>query len=91
MYFFLSFRDSDLNVNLGACIVQADSQAIAIHKAWLFKINPGGEVLGYSMTEDEYVQEDMELNRLYSPDELEKLGYKKISEIRSDDESFRLN
>ena len=81
MYQFLSFVDLDINKNIGVCIVQANSMEEGIHKAWILKINPGGEVMGFSLSEEGFEKESLELNRLYTSDEAESLGYKKIKDF----------
>jgi len=45
-YFFLSFRNPEINRNLGVSIVKAETLHEAICSSHEKKINPGGEVLG---------------------------------------------
>lgn len=77
-YMFLSFRDAKANKNLGACIVEAPGFKEAILKVWRLGLNPGGEVLSFGLTEEDFEHEDLELNRLYGPEEMQKFGYEKI-------------
>ena len=69
--YFLSFRDPDRNRNLGCCnvIVEGDLEA-ALSKTRDLGINPGGEVMAYRIEEPE-----LELNRLYSRQEMKDLDY----------------
>ena len=78
-YFWLSFRDPDINLNLGCTIINdADDLDTAIQKAWDLGINPGGEVLGTLMTEEMFKEEGLEADRLYTRSEMIELGYEKI-------------
>lgn len=79
-YYFLSFRDPDINRNLGVCIVQAPTLRAAIVKAYKKDINPGGEVASFELTESEFIEEGLELDRLYSREEMKEMGYKSLSE-----------
>jgi len=77
-YYYLSFRDPDIDRNLGVCIVKADTLLGAINTAHNLKINPGGEVLSYRLTENEFIAQNMILNRLYSREEMIERGHKKV-------------
>lgn len=72
-YFFLSFRNPKINKNLGCCQVIAANNKAAVNVAHKLGINPGGEVAVFRLQE----KEDIEINRLYSPEELNDLGYQK--------------
>ena len=74
-YWFLSFREVKKNQNLGVCVVQAEDEDLALGESWLKKVNPGGEVLFAKMTEEEFKSEGLELDRLYSREEMKDLGY----------------
>jgi hypothetical protein len=74
-YWFLSFREAEKNLNLGVCVVQAEDEESALDESWLKKVNPGGEVLFAEMTEEEFKSEELELDRLYSRQEMKDLGY----------------
>lgn len=78
-YQFLSFVSAETKKNIGVCIVKADTFDEAIKAAWGKKINPGGEVMGFKLTDIE--NEDLELDRLYSPEELNAFGYKKVLDL----------
>ena len=81
-YMFLSFRDPEINKNLGACIIDdVDNVKDAVDKAWELDINPGGEVLGFLLTEEDFAQEDMDANKFYTTEQLDQRGYKRISEM----------
>jgi hypothetical protein len=80
MYTWLSFRDPDLNLNLGCTIVRASNFHEAVTKAHDLGINPGGEVLGWKMTEQQVIAEGLEIERLYNRSELKQMGYKNISQ-----------
>ena len=73
MLHWLSFADAQgTGKNLGVCVVEADSFIGAVEKAHRLKINPGGEVQGATVDE---MEGDMELDRLYSRDEMIDMGY----------------
>ena len=74
-YYFLSFRNPDVPLNLGACIVQSTSVKDAIMLAHLLRINPGGDVHVYEMSEEGFKEQHMELNRLYSREEMLKMNF----------------
>ena len=78
-YVWLSFRDPDLNLNLGCAIVEARNFHEAVTLAHDLGINPGGEVLGAMLTEQQAISEGLEVNKLYSRDELIAMDYKTIS------------
>ena len=76
-YFWLSFRNPDKNINLGVAIIEdADNLVIAIAKAHTLNINPGGEVFGVLCTEEQFKEEGLEANRLYTRQEMIKKDYK---------------
>lgn len=51
-WFWLSFRNKETNTFLGVSIIQASNFKKAFLLSWSLKINPGGEVLAYNITED---------------------------------------
>ena len=74
-YVFLSFRDPRKNLNLGVAVIKAGTfkEAVALpHKKG---VNPGGEVLGTSMTAKEFKEEGLDVDRLYSRAEMIGMGY----------------
>lgn len=77
-YIWLSFRDPDINLNLGCAIVEARNMHEAVTIAHDLGINPGGEVLSTQLTEQQAISEGLELNRLYSREELMAMDYKTI-------------
>ena len=74
-YMWLSFRDPENNVNLGVCIVEATDFTKAVDKAWELGINPGGEIGGYSLNQEQFEAEELGLNKLYSRQDMIDLGY----------------
>jgi hypothetical protein len=84
-YFFLSFRDVEKNRNLGACVVFAPNSNTSLNLAWHHKINPGGEVLIFELTEKIFQEQGMELNRLYSREELRSMDFKFIHAVNEKD------
>lgn len=80
-YMFMSFRDPIKNINLGVCIIKSPPDVkVAIEKAWELDINPGGEVASCPLTEEGFIEQDLELNRLYSKQEIINKGFKKVND-----------
>ena len=70
-WYFLSFRDSGRNRNLGCCNVSVSGGLEeALEKTRKLRINPGGEVMAYLIKEPE-----LKPDRLYSRKEMLSLGY----------------
>lgn len=82
MYVFLSFRDPEINLNLGCVITQAQNFEEAIEKTHKLGINPGGEVMGYEIIDPMPDLECMELDRLYSREEMLAMKYKFLHEVK---------
>ena len=74
-YWFLSFRDAEKNRNLGVSVVQAESMELALGESWLKRCNPGGEVLFNELSEEDFAEQGLKLNRLYSRKEMTDLGF----------------
>lgn len=74
-YFFMSFRDVDENKNLGVCIVQEEDSEKAVQKATELGINPGGEVLLFELDDEEFRNQGLNLNTLYSRSQMRDLGF----------------
>ncbi len=79
MYQFLSFVSDKTKKNVGACIVEANDIKEAVQIAWDKEINPGGQVMAFPLADLD--DEDLELNRLYTPEELNAFNYQKISDV----------
>lgn len=72
-WFWLSFRDVDTDTSLGVAIVEGGGIVEACLNAKLKKCNPGGEVLGYPLSEEHLPAEELR-NRLLSEQELVDAG-----------------
>jgi len=68
--FWLSFADED--GHLGSCAVESTTEIGAVTKAHTLGINPGGEVaiVECPTTREEFLEHDLELDRLYTKEEL---------------------
>ena len=85
-YVFMSFRDPAINKNLGVCIVIAKNLRNATEISWAKGINPGGEIAGYNLTDAQFKIENLELNRLYTREEMLSKGYKTMKVRKQKDE-----
>ena len=74
-YIWLSFASEETGKNLGICVVEALTLDEALKKAWSLKLNPGGTVAGYSMDDEQFQKQKVELNRLYTRQEMTDLGH----------------
>ena len=74
-YMWLSFADEKTGTNLGVCIVEANDFDEGLKKSWKYSINPGGHVAGYSLNEEQFQKQKVELNRLYTRQEMTDLGH----------------
>ena len=74
-YMWLSFREPKENLNLGCVIVKGSNLNDAVQRAWELNLNPGGEIAGFLLTEEQVKEENLEVERLYTKDELVELGY----------------
>ena len=84
IYMFLSFADPESGVNKGVCIVEASEMIEAVSKAAQLNINPGGEVLASPMTLEQFKGEPLALNTLYTSEQVKKLGYHSIGDIKGE-------
>ena len=77
MYVFMSFGSPHTGKNLGACIVEVDDPNQANEKCKELGLMPDecNQARGYPL--DSIEDESMELNRFYTPTELEAMGYQK--------------
>lgn len=80
MYYFLSFVNQEINENMGVCIVDAPNLDEAIRKAWKLGINPGGQVSFAKIEKSEMEDNDLELDRLYSKQDMMDRGYMTIKQ-----------
>ena len=77
-YWWLSFRDDNDDYCLGVCIVEAANGDNALQVSHVKGINPGGEAMIFELPETALSDEGLELDRLYSSEELENLGFERV-------------
>jgi hypothetical protein len=82
MYVYLSFCDEVKHKSLGVCIVEVDDQMQAIQEAWDQGVNPGGEVLAFTLTAGQFKAQELEVNRLYSREELVEMGFETLKNFK---------
>ena len=79
-YYWFSF--SYQGMNNGVCAVQASEEKEAVQKTIDLGIHPShDDMLIFELTEDEWKQEGIELNRLYSKEEMNILDYKSTNQL----------
>ena len=83
-WWWLSFATDD--ECFGVCIVQGDNIIEATRKAHSLGINPGGEVLGIGIPEENYAEvfSMYQQNKLISTEELKAKGEKPIKDLPED-------
>jgi len=79
-YYFLSFVNPETRENAGVCIIDAPSIDIALRSAWKQGINPGGDVSFAKIDDKEMEDNDLELNRLYTKEQMFDRGYLTIKQ-----------
>jgi hypothetical protein len=82
--YWLSFVDEEADKSLGVILVKASSFIQAVLKTHQLRINPGGQVLGYEVPEDDTETLKIPHNRLLQQEELAK--YTVVRSIREFDE-----
>lgn len=75
-YWFMSFGSEDTGENLGCCVVAAPSGTQAQFLAHKYGINPGGQMRSNGLTKEQFELQGLELNRLYTKKEMDKLGFR---------------
>lgn len=81
-FWWLSFRGANDDYCLGVCIVEAANENNAIKVSHAKGINPGGEAMMFELPAKAVGAEGLELDRLYSAEEMEKMGFKKVEYSR---------
>ena len=85
-YMWLSFASEETGKNLGVCIVEASNFTEGIQKAHQKGINPGGQVAGSKMSEEQFQGEELELDRLYSREEMIEMEFHTLEEAVENDQ-----
>jgi len=79
-YYFLSFVNPETRENVGVVIIDAPSIDEALKSAWSQGINPGGEVSFAKIEHSELEENDLELNRHYTKEQMNDRGYLTIKQ-----------
>lgn len=74
-YWFMSFGSEKTGENLGCCIIAAPSAQQAHALSHRYNINPGGQMRSSGMTKEQFDLQGMELNKLYTREEMIKMGF----------------
>ena len=79
VYIFMSFGSLHSGKNLGCCIIQVDSPDQANDKCNELGLIPNecNQARAYPLADEDFETQGMELNRLYTPKELEQMGFQK--------------
>lgn len=83
--YWVSFTEGK---NLGCCIIDAEDEEKALTKINDLKINPGGEVMLFIMSNDEVALKEIDKwgkNKLISPEDLLNDGYRKLGELNEEE------
>lgn len=69
---------------LGACIVQVDRPEDANEKTKQLGLMPNecNKAFGYVLSDEDFAEQDMELNKFYDTDDMNRLGFQKASTAR---------
>ena len=80
-YIFMSFSSMHTKKNIGCCVIQCDDpqKANEITKELGLMPNECNHARGYVLSEEDFGKQGMDLNRLYSPEEMCKMGFVKAS------------
>ena len=78
-YIFMSFGSHHTAKNIGCCIVKTEGTEDANEKCKRLGLMPNecNQARGYELTEESFVEQDMELNKFYTVNEMEKMGFEK--------------
>jgi len=81
-YVFMSFASPHSGKNIGCCILQIEDPNSANDKAKELGLMPEecNHARGYALDEKGFKEQGMELNKFYSPKEMEKMGFEKRKE-----------
>jgi len=82
MYYFLSFADPDTRQSIGVIVMDTPTVDDALREAWRLGINPGGPVAFCKIPVKEVTENNLELNRFYSREEMIAKGYKTSTEVQ---------
>ena len=76
-YVFVSFGSLHSGKNIGCCVIQCDDPEQANIKCKELGLMPEecNGARGYALTENEFKDQGMELNKLYTPKEMESMGF----------------
>jgi hypothetical protein len=78
-YVFMSFSSMHTKKNIGCCIIQCEDPTKANELTKQLGLMPHecNNARGYELNEEEFREQGMELNRLYSSEEMSKMGFQK--------------
>lgn len=79
MYVFMSFGSVHTGKNLGCCIVEVNNPNDANARCFELGLVPNecNQARSYPLDQDDFEKQGMELNKLYTPTELEAMGFEK--------------
>tara|TARA_Y100000034_G_scaffold81854_1_gene98122 strand:+ start:156 stop:395 length:240 start_codon:yes stop_codon:yes gene_type:complete len=75
-HWLMSFGDTTTGKNLGCCVVKSSSGIQAHKLSHQLGINPGGEMRSYGLTTEQFEEQGLEVNRLYTRAEMLQMGFK---------------
>jgi hypothetical protein len=77
----MSFASLHTRKNIGCCIIKIDNPEKANDEAKKLNLMPEecNQALAYLLTEEQFKEQGMELNKFYTKAEMEKMGFEKTS------------
>ncbi len=79
IYVFVSFANIHTGKNIGCCIVRVKDPKDANAECQRLNLMPTvcNQARGYVLTDEDFPKQEMELNRFYPREEMDKMGFEK--------------
>ena len=80
VYVFVSFGSLHTRKNIGCCIVQVEREEDANGECARLGLMPQecNEAKGFHLPPESFAEQGMELNRFYTRDEMEQMGFERV-------------
>ena len=79
VYVFMSFANIHTGKNIGCCVVKVNDPSEANDECKRLNLMPNvcNDARGYAMDEKGFLKQGMELNKFYSREEMQSMGFEK--------------